>query len=156
LILAGLACIAGPPRFDDWKAEVVHDSRITDDPDLKMPMLKKGRSEVLLIGTKWGKLPIIMDTEAYAEVMLVPPDLETGSSFSVADRKGVFREGGMEVTYESHDLQGTIRVVEATPEAAVLDVDLWARSPIVDVRKRGDRDLTGRVRATHRKFGPQR
>lgn len=148
-----LGCFTGPPSIDEWRAEILHGSRISDDADLKMPILTKGRTEVLWLFTEWGKLPIITDTQTYAELMLVPAFLDAGTSFSAADRRGVFRMGGMEVSYESRELEGTIRVIESTPKATVLDIDIWARTPVIDLRSRGEKHIVGRVRATHRQFG---
>lgn len=103
---------------------------------------------MLSVGTRWGKLPIVTDTESYLNLMLVvPASLEPGSSFEAANRNGFLRIGGMDVGYESRSLDGSIRVTESTSEAVVLDLDIWARSPVTDLSGRGEQHIAGRVRA---------
>lgn len=148
-----LLASCSPPPVDQWQASIRQESRIGEHPDLKQPMVTQGRSQVLLLTTSWGEVPFVTDTGSYLDLALtLPSELPPGTSFAADSRKGYLRIGGMDVSYESRQLEGTIRVVEVTPDAAVLDLDIWARSPIID-DGRGEQHVVGRVRAVEAELG---
>ncbi|MES2638728.1 MAG: hypothetical protein V4850_04580 [Myxococcota bacterium] len=151
-LLLLLACTLGPHALDEWKAEVWTDSRIRHDPDFDRPDIAKGRGgRVLVLTADWGKLPIITDTQEYLNVVIaLPRELDAGTSFSAANRSGFLRMGGMSVGYESREIEGTIHVVEVTAEGVVFDLDLVARSPVIDRHARGEKRVKGRVSTVFR------
>jgi hypothetical protein len=151
-LLSIMACTLGPPALDEWKAEIATDARIAFDEDFKQPRIRKGRGgRVLVLTADWGKLPIITDTQQYLNVVIaLPRELDAGTTFSAANRSGFLRMGGMSVGYESREIEGTLHVVEVTREGVVFDLDLVARSPVIDRDARGEKRVKGRVSTVFR------
>lgn len=148
LYLSGLACVAGPPPLEEWQGEILIQSRIMDQPDMGWPHVYKGINSVLRLETRWGKLPIITDTEQFGNFgITLPSDMRAGESLSAENRRGYLRIGGQVVVYDSREIVGTIQVVEVTQDSAVLDLNIVARAPVVDLNGVGERPVQGRVRA---------
>jgi hypothetical protein len=135
---------------DGWQGCLVEPARL-DSPTRGRVSVQPGDSAVLVLAATWGK-SAFETGQSHGELLLTLPREQEAPAgvplhFSGGEAPGIYREGKDGWVFESRELEGTVTITPRSDGEAELLVDLWAKSPILDLEAAGGVRLTGSVRA---------
>lgn len=133
---------------EGWRACLVEPASIIQTATHR-PDVGPGAASVLYVRAKWGQSPFETEFQRGELLLELPQGLVAGSvvRFSKGVPSGSYREGGEGIVFDARTLEGTVRVIDNTPQGIDLLLDLEATSPLLNQTTSGTAPLNGRVRA---------
>ena len=150
--LAGASLLAGcraprPSSIERWEACVVERGRV--ERSSVRVTVGPGTAPVVFLHARWGDSPFVSEY-SWGELMAeLTGGLSGGATTTYANGApaAAYREGGQILAFDTDRLDGSIRVVRSDARTAVLDVDVRAVAPTVDIGRRGIMPARGVITA---------
>lgn len=146
------AAVAGcrrpkPSSIERWAACVVEHGHVGRTGD--RVEIGPGPTPTLYLHVRWGDSPFVTEY-SWGELMAeLSGGLTAGATtqFTNSAPPASYREGGQLLVFDTDRLEGTVHVVRADARTAVLEVDLSAGWPRVDIAKHGIIPARGTITA---------
>jgi hypothetical protein len=136
-----------PSSIERWSACLVEHGHIERTGD--QVEIGAGPTPTLFLHVRWGESPFVTEYTWGSLMAELSGGLASGATtpFASGAPRASYREGGQILVFDTDRLEGTVRVVRADARSAVLDVDLAAGWPRVDLDKRGVVPARGTITA---------
>ena len=145
LLLALGACRSPrPASIEDWDACLIANQGLRTAEEGRLTFAEGGEGSVLYVNAEWDRSWIVSEYSFGELLVALPRDLEAGQELPLSGTSQ-YQEGGQIVSYRSRSLEGTLVVLSISADAVQIELKGRATEPSVDLSKRGEVPLVGRL-----------